>query len=104
MHQELYTDPKVADAQTLTKALEPRSSELVSLETNLVDAVWGQERPARPKSKVFHLDVKYSGRQPSHRAIPGFYILSQESRIWIRSLDSEKSSPRKTQKLWLSLC
>jgi Xaa-Pro aminopeptidase len=50
------------DAESLKKALEPRHSELVSLETNLVDVVWGQERPPRPKSKVFPLYVKYSGR------------------------------------------
>jgi Xaa-Pro aminopeptidase len=50
-----------ADAETLKKSLEPCNSELVSLEQNLVDIVWGQERPARPKSKVFPLDTKYSG-------------------------------------------
>jgi Xaa-Pro aminopeptidase len=45
----------------LKKSLQPRNSELVSLEQNLVDVVWAQEKPARPKSKVFPLDTKYSG-------------------------------------------
>jgi Xaa-Pro aminopeptidase len=51
----------LADADTLKKSLQPRNSELVSLEQNLVDIVWAREKPARPKSKVFPLDTKYSG-------------------------------------------
>ena len=51
----------VADAATLKKTLGPCDSELVSLEKNLVDIVWAHERPTRPKSKVFPLDIKYSG-------------------------------------------
>lgn len=49
------------DAESLKKSLEPRGSELVSLKTNLVDLVWADERPSRPKSNVFPLDTKYSG-------------------------------------------
>ncbi|KIM78225.1 hypothetical protein PILCRDRAFT_98456 [Piloderma croceum F 1598] len=49
------------DAENLKKSLEPRNSELVSFEKNLVDIVWAQERPARPKGKIFPLDIKYSG-------------------------------------------
>ncbi|KAH7910665.1 peptidase M24, structural domain-containing protein [Hygrophoropsis aurantiaca] len=49
------------DAESLRKALETRKSELVSLDQNPVDAVWGVERPARPKNKVFSLDVKFTG-------------------------------------------
>ncbi|KAJ7474540.1 putative Xaa-Pro aminopeptidase P [Mycena galericulata] len=49
------------DAESLTKELKPRGSELVSLSQNPVDSVWAQERPPRPKSQVFSLDVKYSG-------------------------------------------
>jgi hypothetical protein len=51
------------DAESLNKTLEPRESSLVSLKENLVDVVWAHERPARPKSKVFPLDVKYSGNR-----------------------------------------
>jgi len=51
----------LVDADTLNKSLQPRNSELVSLDQNLVDIVWAQEKPARPKSKVFSLDTKYSG-------------------------------------------
>ncbi|KAJ7154608.1 peptidase M24, structural domain-containing protein [Mycena filopes] len=49
------------DAEALTKGLKPRGSELVSLSRNPVDSVWAAERPPRPTSQVFSLDVKYSG-------------------------------------------
>ncbi|KAF7313869.1 RNA helicase [Mycena chlorophos] len=49
------------DAETITKALKPKGSELVSLGKNPVDSVWAEHRPARPKSRVAALDVKFSG-------------------------------------------
>ncbi|KAJ7150899.1 putative Xaa-Pro aminopeptidase P [Mycena crocata] len=51
------------DAETLTKTLKPRESELVSLSKNPVDSVWAEERPLRPSNQVFSLDVKYSGSE-----------------------------------------
>ncbi|TFK83165.1 Creatinase/aminopeptidase [Polyporus arcularius HHB13444] len=56
-----------SDADTIVKALEPKQSELVSLSKNLVDLVWGSDRPPRPASKVFPLDVKYSGETPTEK-------------------------------------
>ncbi|KAK7059763.1 putative Xaa-Pro aminopeptidase P [Favolaschia claudopus] len=50
-----------SDAENLKKALQPRGSQLVSLSKNPVDSVWAQDRPPRPTSQVFSLDVKYSG-------------------------------------------
>ncbi|TFK61424.1 putative Xaa-Pro aminopeptidase P, partial [Pluteus cervinus] len=50
-----------SDAETLTKSLAPKESELVSLPHNIVDQVW-KDRPARPANSVFHLDVKYAGQ------------------------------------------
>ncbi|EIW74358.1 Creatinase aminopeptidase [Coniophora puteana RWD-64-598 SS2] len=49
------------DAETLKTSLTPRASELVSLEKNLVDVVWGSERPARPQNKIFPLPDNYTG-------------------------------------------
>jgi Xaa-Pro aminopeptidase len=46
------TDCALVDAENLKKSLEPRNSELVSFEKNLVDIVWAQERPA-PKARFF---------------------------------------------------
>ncbi|KIK04842.1 hypothetical protein K443DRAFT_675621 [Laccaria amethystina LaAM-08-1] len=51
-----------SDAESLTKQLAPKHSKLVSLKENLVDVVWGEDRPSRPKNPVFHLDEKYSGQ------------------------------------------
>ncbi|KAI0044325.1 Creatinase/aminopeptidase [Auriscalpium vulgare] len=34
---------------------------------NLVDKVWGSDRPSRPKSTVFPLDVKYSGESHAEK-------------------------------------
>jgi Xaa-Pro aminopeptidase len=48
-------------AESLSKELLPKGSELVSLSQNLVDAIW-EDRPTRPASLVFHLDEKYSGK------------------------------------------
>ncbi|EAU82877.1 aminopeptidase P [Coprinopsis cinerea okayama7 len=50
------------DAAGLRKNLAPKKSELVPSKKNLVDIVWGSERPARPQNPVFHLDEKYSGQ------------------------------------------
>ena len=50
----------IADAESLSKELSSKSSELVSLSQNLVDAIW-EDRPTRPASLVFHLEEKYSG-------------------------------------------
>ncbi|KAG1849688.1 peptidase M24, structural domain-containing protein [Suillus subalutaceus] len=49
------------DAESLQKSLEPRGSELVSLQQNPVDIVWGKDRPPCPHNSVFPLDVKYAG-------------------------------------------
>lgn len=49
------------DAEILQKSLEPRGSELVSLQQNPVDIVWGKDRPPCPHNSVFPLDIKYAG-------------------------------------------
>ncbi|KAJ3227120.1 hypothetical protein HK099_003339 [Clydaea vesicula] len=59
-------DPKlisVAAATTLTKNFEKSNHTLVSIEENLVDVVWeNDKKPALPDNCVEILDVKYSGR------------------------------------------
>ena len=52
----------LADAKTLKASLGRVESELVPLASNLVDKVWGDARPPRPKNQIFPLDVKYSGK------------------------------------------
>ena len=55
------TDIVLVDAKHLKETLIPKESELVPLSLNLVDEVWGKERPARPTNPVFPLDIKYAG-------------------------------------------
>ncbi|PIA15419.1 Creatinase/aminopeptidase [Coemansia reversa NRRL 1564] len=59
-------DPAVivaSEGDRLKKALQAKGSggDLVSIEDNLVDKVWGTERPPQPKNKVFVQDIKYAG-------------------------------------------
>ncbi|KIO20986.1 hypothetical protein M407DRAFT_132041 [Tulasnella calospora MUT 4182] len=66
-------DPQLilaADAKTIKDQLSPKSSQLVSIPTNLVDAVWASNRPSRPENSVFHLPVEYAG-QSSEDKIAG---------------------------------
>ncbi|KZS97160.1 Creatinase/aminopeptidase, partial [Sistotremastrum niveocremeum HHB9708] len=50
------------DANSLKSSLKPHGSQLVELDTNLVDQVWGSSRPARTLNPIVPLDVKFSGR------------------------------------------
>ncbi|KAG9018813.1 hypothetical protein FRB90_009283 [Tulasnella sp. 427] len=66
-------DPQLilaADAKTIKEQLAPKTSQLVSIPTNLVDLVWASNRPSRPENQVFHLPVEYSG-QTSKEKIAG---------------------------------
>ncbi|KAJ2484672.1 hypothetical protein IWW37_006121 [Coemansia sp. RSA 2050] len=58
-------DPTLLSAEegaSLKKALNVRGNgDLVAIEENLVDIVWGSQRPPRPQDKVFIHDVKYAG-------------------------------------------
>jgi Xaa-Pro aminopeptidase len=76
----------LVDAKSLKESLGARKSSLVSLKENLVDIVWAESRPPRPKSKVFQLGVKYSG---------SFYFYSLVSLRLV--LSRIKDSPRVTR-------
>ena len=89
-------------AESLSKELLSKSSELVSLSQNLVDAIW-EDRPTRPASLVFHLDEKYSGT-----VTPPFFKFSssdheiKDNRMWIKSHKCGKSFKRRRPRLlWL---
>uniref|UniRef100_A0A0W0EZT0 Creatinase aminopeptidase n=1 Tax=Moniliophthora roreri TaxID=221103 RepID=A0A0W0EZT0_MONRR len=56
-----------ADSTSISKSLKPRNSSLVSIAENLVDQVWGSERPRRPANSIVHLDLKYSGESHSSK-------------------------------------
>ncbi|KAJ2936840.1 hypothetical protein H1R20_g241, partial [Candolleomyces eurysporus] len=66
------------DAAALRKNLEPKQSELVLLRNNLVDEVWGTDRPPKPHNPVFHLDEKYSGQSFTEKIEKVREILEKE--------------------------
>jgi Xaa-Pro aminopeptidase len=56
-------DPSVVtagDARKLAEKIKKKGGEYKAIDENLVDLVWGAERPARPSEKVQPL--KYSGK------------------------------------------
>ncbi|KAJ3025590.1 UNVERIFIED_CONTAM: hypothetical protein HDU68_006959 [Siphonaria sp. JEL0065] len=58
-------DPKLVTlpaARTLVDSLKPSSHSLVSVTENLVDLVWGDDRPGFPMNEVKPLDVKFAGK------------------------------------------
>ncbi|KAI9324572.1 peptidase M24, structural domain-containing protein [Obelidium mucronatum] len=58
-------DPKLVTlpaARTLAESLKPASHSLVSVTENLVDLVWGSDRPGFPMNPVKPLDIKFSGK------------------------------------------
>ncbi|KAJ1736109.1 hypothetical protein LPJ61_000159 [Coemansia biformis] len=51
-----------SEGESLRTALQARGGgELVAIEDNLVDAVWGKERPPRPENKVVVHGLQYAG-------------------------------------------
>lgn len=58
---EAYGFHSLVDAESLKKSLKDRKSELVSLSDNLVDAVWGSDRPPRTLNAVFPLSKEFTG-------------------------------------------
>jgi Xaa-Pro aminopeptidase len=58
-------DPSVvtaADARKLAEKIKKKGGEYKAIDENLVDLVWGENRPARPSEKVIVQPEKYSGK------------------------------------------
>ncbi|CAN9220201.1 unnamed protein product [Alternaria alternata] len=58
-------DPSVvtaADARKLAEKIKKKGGEYKAIDDNLVDLVWGDQRPARPSEKVITQPEKYSGK------------------------------------------
>ncbi|KAJ2913800.1 hypothetical protein MD484_g6609, partial [Candolleomyces efflorescens] len=75
-------DPTIivaGDAAALQKNLESKNSELVLLRNNLVDEVWGTDRPPKPHNPVFYLDEKYSGQPFSDKLTKVRQALDKEN-------------------------
>jgi Xaa-Pro aminopeptidase len=58
-------DPSVvtaADARKLAEKIKKKGGEYKAVDENLIDLVWGAERPARPSEKVIVQPAEYSGK------------------------------------------
>ncbi|KAF0459956.1 Creatinase/aminopeptidase [Gigaspora margarita] len=55
------------DARSLSESLEKVGSCLKPISQNLVDLVWGDKRPARPKNPLIVLEECYSGRSHTEK-------------------------------------
>lgn len=53
-----------ADARKLADSIKKKGgAELVAVRTNLVDVIWGDSRPSRPKEKIKSLPLEFSGKK-----------------------------------------
>ncbi|GAA5901184.1 aminopeptidase P [Sporobolomyces salmoneus] len=57
----------ITEYNSLLPSLELRGISLVPIEENLVDQVWGEERPKRPKEEVFRLEEKFAGESAERK-------------------------------------
>ncbi|KAL8836861.1 MAG: hypothetical protein Q9170_002752 [Blastenia crenularia] len=66
-HKTVGVDPTVItapEARRLTDRIKKKGgAQLVGIKDNLVDFVWGDNRPPRPHEKVSVLDIKYAGKK-----------------------------------------
>lgn len=52
-----------ADARKLAEKIKKKGGvALVGIKTNLVDAIWGDDRPPRPQEKIKVLPLEFSGK------------------------------------------
>jgi hypothetical protein len=61
-NQIRHADNLVASAKKLAESLNKNGSKLVGVDLNLVDHIWGQERPGRPNEKVKVHPDKFAGK------------------------------------------
>lgn len=55
---------EVAEARKLNEKIKKKGgAQLVGVKANLVDLVWGDQRPLRPNEKVSVLDINYAGKE-----------------------------------------
>ncbi|KAJ3079226.1 hypothetical protein HK102_003939 [Quaeritorhiza haematococci] len=93
-------DPKlitVNAAYTLNGSLIKEDHSLVSIPENLVDLVWGADRPARPDNSVNVLDLRYTGKsvedklkelreQLEKKKLAGFVVNALDELAWLFNL------------------
>ncbi|KAJ6110299.1 hypothetical protein N7486_002534 [Penicillium sp. IBT 16267x] len=100
-------DPSVitaSAARKLAETLEKNGSTLVGIQQNLIDLVWGKDRPARPSEKVRVHPVKYAGKtfqdkiadlrkELESKKHAGFIISTLDEIAWLFNLRGSDSIP-----------
>ncbi|KLO14007.1 Creatinase/aminopeptidase [Schizopora paradoxa] len=98
--KKIAIDPTLitaTDAKNLKESLKKRDSELVSVVSNLVDSVWGKDRPSPLKHAIHPLDNKFSGRsieeklklvreQLTKRKVSGTVVSMLDEVAWLFNL------------------
>ena len=86
------------DAQTLASQIEKAGGgELKALDENLVDLVWGSDRPARPANPLIIQPAEYSGKTIKEKLVnlreelkkrksPGFFVTMLDEVAWLYNL------------------
>lgn len=83
-------DPFVLAESTLRQLEQrvlPAKLTLVPLTYNLVDVVWGAERPPPPRSPIFVLDIKFAG-QPVAKKLAEVRQEMRQRRVWLLVLSA----------------
>lgn len=101
-------DPTVITAngaRKLAEKMKKKGGEFKAVEQNLVDLVWGKERPSRPAEKVRVQPEKFAGRavqekledlraELTKRKSPGFVVSMLDEIAWLYNLrGKEYGSP-----------
>ena len=59
----METEYLAADARNLTEKIKKKGGRtLVGVKTNLVDSIWGSDRPSRPQEKIKVLPLQFTGK------------------------------------------
>lgn len=80
------------DAETVSfsfiqKLRDKEGIQIVATEGNLVDQVWGEERPKLVPQPIFHLDLRYAGRSFAEKLANLRKDLKHRSGILLTALD-----------------
>ena len=76
----------VMSCELRTKFFNDKNIDVVST-PNLVDEVWGADRPQRPVKPVFHLETKYSGMETFQKYEKVFSALGDAECLLVAALD-----------------
>jgi Xaa-Pro aminopeptidase len=93
-------DPTVvtaAGARKLAEKIKKKGGEVKAVDQNLVDLVWGKERPSRPREKIRVQPQEYAGKsveakleelraELAKRKSPGFVISMLDEVAWLYNL------------------